>query len=103
MHPLHQAVLLTEVVLLFVTTVGIVVIAVVAIAHYQGGHVVRQTAAERKTVGTPLFVDCLFQCVGSVMSAIGVDMVVGVADRNRRAGESTLGTAGSQWHIGIAC
>ena len=35
------------------------------------------------------------------MSAIGVDIVVGVADRNRRAGESTLGTAGSQRHVGI--
>ena len=99
MHPLHQAVFLTQVVLLLVTTIGIVAVAVVAIARYQGGHVVGQTSAERETIGTPNLVHCLFQGVGGVMSAIGVDIVIGVADLNRGAGESTLRTPGSQRHI----
>ena len=60
MHPLHEAVFLTQVVLFFVTTICIVVIAVVAIARHQGGHVVGQTSAERETVGTPDLVHCLF-------------------------------------------
>ena len=99
MHPLHQAVLLTEVVFFFVTTIGVVVIAVVAIARHQRGHVVGQTSAEREAIWTPHFVHCLFQCVGGVMSAIGVNIVIGVADLNGRAGKSTWGTTGSQRHI----
>ena len=101
MHPLHQSIFLTQVVLFFVATTAVAVIAVVAIAHHQCGHIVRQTSAERELVGSPNLIDSLFQSVRSVMSAIGVYVVIGVADINRGTRKSALAATGGQRHVCI--
>ena len=99
MHPLHQAIFLTQVVLFFVATTAVAVIAVVAIAHHQCGHIVGQTSAEREVVGSPNLIDSLFQSVRSGMGAISMYVVIGVADVNSGTRKPGLGTPGSQRHI----
>ena len=92
---------MTQVVLFFVTTSAVAVIAVVAIAHHQCWHIVRQTSAEREIVGSPNLIDSLFQSVGCVMGAIGMDVVIGVADVNRGTRKSALAATGGQRHVCI--
>ncbi len=99
MHPLHQAIFLTQVVLLFVTTTAVAGIAVVTIADHQCGHIVRQTSAEREIVGSPNLIDSLFQSVRCVMGAIGMYVVIGVADVNRGTRKSALAATGGQRHV----
>jgi len=99
MHPLHQAIFLTQVVLLFVTTTAIAGIAVVTIADHQCGHIVRQTSAEREIVGSPNLIDSLFQSMRCVMGAIGMYVVIGVADVNRGTRKSALAATGGQRHV----
>ena len=101
MHPLHQTIFLAQVILFFVTAIAVAVIAVVAIAHHQCGHIARQASAEREVIRSPNLIDSLFQSVRCVMGAIGVYVVIGVADVNGRTRKSALAATGGQRHVCI--
>src|SRR5438552_9877 len=83
----------------FISAVAVIAVAVVAIAHNQGWHIAGQTASKGNVVRSPHLVNCLLQIVSGGAVAIGVNVVGSVADLNRGAGKTSLGTARGQWHV----
>ena len=102
MDPLNQSVPLTKVIFFFVSAIGVIAVAVVAIADDEGRHLAWQTAAKRDVIGSPDLVNALLQVMRRRAIAIGVDVVGGVADFNRGSGKAVLCAAWRQRHIRVA-
>lgn len=70
MDPLHQAVLLGQIILLFVPALGIVNVAVVTIARNQDWKIVGEATAEADFVGAPDLIDALQQVLRHVVCTV---------------------------------